>query len=75
MKLTNLDARQKVASHIQENLMDIVDDGKIAGEELVNLNNSMAEIANLVLDSMGFEIKSVSDDETISATISLKDLD
>lgn len=75
MKLTNLDARQKVASHIQENLMDIVDDGKIAGEELVNLNNSMAEIANLVLDSMGFEIKSVSDDEIILATISLKDLD
>ncbi len=75
MKLTNLDARQKVASHIQENLMDIVDDGKIAGEELVNLNNSMAEIANLVLDSMGFEIRSVSDDEIILATISLKDLD
>lgn len=74
MKLTNLDARQKVASHIQENLMDIVDDGKIAGEELVNLNNSMAEIANLVLDSMGFEIRSVSDDEIILATISLKDL-
>ena len=66
MKLTNLDARQKVASHIQENLMDIVDDGKIAGEELVNLNNSMAEIANLVLDSMGFEIRSVSDDEIIN---------
>ena len=75
MKLTNLDARQKVASHIQENLMDIVDDGKIAGEELVNLNNSMAEIANLVLDSMGFEIRSVSDDEIILATINLKDLD
>ena len=75
MKLTNLDARQKVASLIQENLMDIVDDGKIAGEELVNLNNSMAEIANLVLDSMGFEIRSVSDDEIILATINLKDLD
>lgn len=75
MKSKNLDARQKVAKHIKENLMDVVDDGKIAGEELMNLDNSMAEIANLVLDSMGFQVENVSEDGTISATINLQDLD
>lgn len=75
MKSKNLDARQKVAHHIKENLMDVVDDGKVAGEELMNLDNSMAEIANLVLDSMGFQVQSVSEDGTISATINLQDLD
>ncbi len=75
MKSKNLDARQKVAKHIKENLMDIVDDGKITGEELMNLDTSMAEIANLVLDSMGFQVENVSENETISATINLQDID
>ena len=75
MKSKNLDARQKVANHIKENLMDVLDDGKVAGEELMNLDNSMAEIANLVLDSMGFQVENVSEDGTISARINLQDLD
>lgn len=75
MKSKNLDARQKVAYHIKENLMDVVDDGKVAGEELMNLDSSMAEIANLVLDSMGFQVENVSEDGTISARINLQDLD
>ena len=75
MKSKNLDARQKVANNIKENLMDVVDDGKVAGEELMNLDNSMAEIANLVLDSMGFQVENVSEDGTISARINLQDLD
>jgi len=75
MKSKYLDARQKVVNHIKENLMDVVDDGKIAGEELMNLDNSMAEIANLVLDSMGFQVKDVFEDGTISATINPQDID
>ena len=67
-------ARYQVLVHIQENLMDMVDDGKIAGEELVELNNSMGEIAAAVLDCLSFEIETLDESKTAIAKIKLKDL-
>lgn len=54
--------------------MDMVDDGKIAGEELVELNNSMGEIAAAVLDCLSFEIETLDENKTATAKIKLKDL-
>lgn len=67
-------ARYEVLVHIQENLMDMVDDGKIAGEELVELNNSMGEIAGAVLDCLGFDIDALNEDKTANVKIKLRDL-
>jgi hypothetical protein len=52
----------------------MVDDGKIAGEELVELNNSMGEIAAAVLDCLSFEIETLDENKTAIAKIKLKDL-
>lgn len=54
--------------------MDIVDDGKVTGQELVELNNSMGSIAGAVLDCLSFEIESLNDDKTATVKIKLKDL-
>jgi hypothetical protein len=67
-------ARYEVLVHIQELLMDIVDDGKVTGQELVELNNSMGSIAGAVLDCLSFEIESLNDDKTATVKIKLKDL-
>jgi len=67
-------ARYEVLVHIQENLMDIVDDGKIVGQELADLNNSMGEIAGAVLDCLSFEIESLDENKTATVKIKLKDL-
>lgn len=75
MAKNEIDARYKVFLHIQENLMDLVDDGTLEGQELAELNDSMGEVANAVLDSLGFEVQSVAEDGTITASISLKDLE
>lgn len=75
MVKNEIDARYKVFMHIQENLMDLVDDGTVEGQELAELYDSMGEVANAVLDSLGFEVQSVADDGTITASINLKDLE
>lgn len=75
MAKNEIDARYKVFMHIQENLMDLVDDGTVEGQELAELYDSMGEVANAVLDSLGFEVQSVADDGTITASINLKDLE
>jgi len=67
-------ARYQVLVHIQENLMDMVDDGKITGEELSELNNSMGEIASAVLDCLSFDIEKLNEDKTASVNIKLRDL-
>ena len=54
--------------------MDMVDDGKVTGQELVELNNSMGEIAGAVLECLSFEIESLSEDKTATVKIKLKDL-
>lgn len=75
MAKNEIDARYKVFMHIQENLMDLVDDGTVEGQELAELYDSMGEVANAVLDSLGFEVQSVAEDGTITASINLKDLE
>lgn len=54
--------------------MDMVDDGKIVGEELAELNNSMGEIAGAVLECLGFEIDVLNEDKTATVKIALKNL-
>jgi len=54
--------------------MDMVDDGKITGEELSELNNSMGEIASAVLDCLSFDIEKLNEDKTASVNIKLRDL-
>jgi hypothetical protein len=74
MTTEKIDARYRVFRHIQENLMDMVDDGNITGDELKELNDSMGEIANLVLDCLGFEIESVESDSSMKVAINLTDV-
>lgn len=54
--------------------MDMVDDGNITGNELKELNDSMGEIANLVLDCLGFEIESVEGENEMKVAIKLTDV-
>jgi hypothetical protein len=74
MTTEKIDARYRVFRHIQENLMDMVDDGNITGEELKELNDSMGEITNLVLDCLGFEIESVEGETSMKVAINLTDV-
>jgi hypothetical protein len=74
MSTDKIEARYRVFRHIQENLMDMVDDGKVEGKELVELQESMGEIVNLVLDCLGFEIESVESESSMKAIINLQDV-
>lgn len=74
MTTEKIEARYRVFRHIQENLMDMVDDGNVTGNELKELNDSMGEIANLVLDCLGFEIESVEGENEMKVAIKLTDV-
>ncbi len=54
--------------------MDLVDDGNQKGDELRELNDSMGEIANLVLDCLGFEIETIESDSSMKVTVNLQDV-
>jgi len=74
MSKEKIEARYRVFRHIQENLMDMVDDGTITGDELRKLNESMGEIANLVLDSLGFEIETIESETSMKVSVNLQDV-
>jgi len=74
MTTEKIEARYRVFRHIQENLMDMVDDGNVTGNELKELNDSMGEIANLVLDCLGFEVESVEGENEMKVAIKLTDV-
>ena len=74
MSKEKIEARYRVFRHIQENLMDMVDDGTITGDELRKLNESMGEIANLVLDSLGFEIETIESETSMKVRVDLQDV-
>ena len=74
MSKEKIEARYRVFRHIQENLMDMVDDGTITGDELRKLNESMGEIANLVLDSLGFEIETIESETSMRVSVNLQDV-
>jgi hypothetical protein len=74
MTATDKNARYEVLLHIQENLMDLVDDGKVTGRELEELNISMGEVAGAVLECLGLEIESLNEDKTATAKIKLQNL-
>jgi hypothetical protein len=74
MSKEKIEARYRVFRHIQENLMDLVDDGNQKGDELRELNDSMGEIANLVLDCLGFEIETIESDSSMKVTVNLQDV-
>lgn len=60
--------------HIQENLMDLSDDGKLVGEDLQSLQDSMGEIASAIIECLGLEIEEMSEDGFIKAKLKLTDL-
>ena len=74
MSKEKIEARYRVFRHIQENLMDMVDDGNIKGDELRKLNESMGEIANLVLDCLGFEIETIESETSMKVSVDLQDV-
>lgn len=74
MTTEKIEARYRVFRHIQENLMDMADDGKVTGNELKELNDSMGEIANLVLDCLGFDVDSVEGELSMKVSINLQDV-
>ena len=74
MSKEKIEARYRVFRHIQENLMDMVDDGNITGDELRKLNESMGEIANLVLDCLGFEIETIESETSMKVSVDLQDV-
>jgi hypothetical protein len=74
MSKEKIEARYRVFRHIQENLMDMVDDGNVKGDELRKLNESMGEIANLVLDCLGFEIETIESETSMKVSVDLQDV-
>jgi hypothetical protein len=74
MSKEKIEARYRVFRHIQENLMDMVDDGNVKGDELRRLNESMGEIANLVLDCLGFEIETIESETSMKVSVDLQDV-
>ena len=65
--------RYEVLRHLHENLMDLVDDGNLTGDALVEMNDSMAEVAAAVLDCLGIEVVSQNDDGSINVVMRLVD--
>ena len=74
MSKEKIEARYRVFRHIQENLMDMVDDGNVKGDELRRLNESVGEIANLVLDCLGFEIETIESETSMKVSVDLQDV-
>lgn len=74
MSREKTEARYRVFRHIQENLMDMVDDGNLKEDELRKLNDSMGEIANLVLDCLGFEIDAIENETSMKVSVNLQDV-
>lgn len=70
MKKTE-DIQNQILLHIQENLMDLTDDGKTGGEELQNLQDSMGEIASAIIRCLGLEVEGMAQDGTIKVKLNL----
>lgn len=55
--------------------MDLLDDGNLEGQELIDLNDSMGEVAGAILDALGLEVVSTTEDGTITASLQLQFLE
>jgi hypothetical protein len=76
MPMKNADLRLKIIKHITVMLLAISDDDEsLTDAELDEQYNDAEEWADLLLESMGFTITETTDDDTITATCKLEDIE
>lgn len=75
MATMETEVRYKILLHVQESLMDLLDDGNLEGQELIDLNDSMGEVAGAILDALGLEVISTTEDGVITASLRLQFLE
>lgn len=59
-----------IQGHIKEEFLDMTDPGDLPDKELIELDNSMAELARAVMHMLGIQVISI--DSTTEFTVKVK---
>lgn len=61
-----------IQSHIKEEFLDMTDPGDLSDKELIELDNSMGELARAVMHMLGIQIVSLESPSEFTAKIKLQ---
>ena len=65
------EARLKIHRQILDVLVSLALDDTTSDQEIADLEEDMAEVAELIMENIGLEIQSVDDDSIVKATLNV----